>query len=152
MHYSKIVEEAGNDQKLLFKVANSLLDKMEIRTLPDHTDALQLANEFNDYYLTKIEKLHKSIPVAVNRTEVQQDEFMGKELSTFEPTTEEELREIIKTFGIKISPKDPIPADVLKSVMDIALPCLTKLVNKSLSEMEDVKAIGGVRVKKIMSC
>ena len=58
-HYSKIIEEAGNDQKLLFKVANSLKDKTEIRTLPDHTDTLQLANEYNNYYLTKIDKLWK---------------------------------------------------------------------------------------------
>ena len=74
--------------------------------------------------------------------EVQHDKFNGKELRAFERAAEEELQEITKTFGIKISPEDPIPADVLTSVMDVALPCLTKLVNKSLSEgsMEGVKS------------
>ena len=140
-HYSKVVEEAGNDQKTLFQVANTLLDKGGIRKLPEHTDALQLANEFNDFYLNKIKKIRESIPITENPTEVE-DNFSGQELSVFEPTTEDELKDIINTFGIKTSPEDPIPADVLQSVIDVALPSLTKLVNKSLSEgsIESVKS------------
>ena len=68
--------------------------------------------------------------------------FRGEELSVFEPTNETELTEIIKEFGVKTSPEDPIPADVLKSVIDVALPTLVKLVNKSLGDgsMEGVKS------------
>ena len=139
-HYSKVVEEAGNDQKALFKVANTLLDKGASRILPEHSDPLQLANEFNEYYLDKIDKLRKSIPETHMHTE--SNKFNGRQLSVFDPTNEEELEEIIKTFGMKTSPEDPIPADVLKSVIDVALPCLTKLVNKSMAEgtMESVKS------------
>ena len=141
-HYTKLVDEAGNDQKTLFKVANSLLDKGQTRVLPEHTDPLQLANEFNQYYINKIDKLRKSIPPTTRQTQEEGMRFSGEELSVFEPTTEEELKEIIKSFGIKTSPEDPIPADVLNSVIDVALPCLMKLVNRSLSEgsMECVKS------------
>ena len=37
-------------------------------------------------------------------------------------TTEEELKEIISASGIKTSVEDPIPSDILQSVIDVALP------------------------------
>ena len=141
-YYSKIVEKAGNDQKTLFNVANRLLDKGKSRTLPEHTDALKLADDFNEYYLEKIGKLRKSIPPSNGENDVENREFKGIELSIYEPTTEEELGELIKEFGIKTSLEDPIPANVLRKVIDVALPCITKLINKSLSDgsMEGVKS------------
>lgn len=140
-HYTKIVEKAGNDQKTLFNVANTLLDRREARTLPEHTDALELANEFNEYYIDKINKLRNTIPETEKPATVVDEIFCGQELSVFEPATEEEIVEIVKTFGVKTSPEDPIPADVMESVLDVAIPSLTALVNKSLSEgsIEGVK-------------
>ena len=141
-YYTKLVDEAGNDQKSLFKVANHLLDKGKTRVLPEHTDPLQLANRFNKYYINKIDKLRKSILPSNIESQVGRKKFDGVELSVFEPATDEELTKIIKSFGIKTSPEDPIPADVLQSVIDVALPCIRELVNKSLSEgsMECVKS------------
>ena len=46
-YYSKVVGDAGKCQKTLFKVANELLDKNEEWVLPNHTDPIALANEFN---------------------------------------------------------------------------------------------------------
>ena len=141
-YYSKLIENAGNDQKTLFSVANNLLDRGKTRTLPEHTDALKLANDFNEFYINKIEKLRKSIPPCHGRGQIEIPEFKGRKLSIFKPTTETEVKEIIKDFGIKTSPEDPIPADILKKVIEVAIPCLTQLVNKSLSEgsMEGVKS------------
>ena len=141
-YYSKIVEETGNDQKTLFKVANSLLDKEKSRTLPDHTDSLELANRFNNYYTTKIDKIRKAIPATSVVSNMVAEKFEGVQLSEFQLTTEEELREIIKEFGVKTSTEDPIPANILKNIIEESLPCLVKLVNKSLSEgsMEGVKS------------
>ena len=141
-YYSKIVEETGNDQKTLFKVANSLLDKEKSRTLPDHTDSLELANRFNNYYTTKIDKIRKAIPATSVVSNMVAEKFEGVQLSEFQLTTEEELKEIIKEFGVKTSTEDPIPANILKNIIEESLPCLVKLVNKSLSEgsMEGVKS------------
>ena len=50
-YYSKIINGAGNDQKMLFKIANELLDKKKRRILPEHDDSVKLANEFNKYYV-----------------------------------------------------------------------------------------------------
>ena len=54
-------------------------------------------------------------------------------MSTFEPTTVAELKEIIKESGIKSSPSDILPTELLKENIDILLPTLCDLVNLSLS-------------------
>ena len=56
--------------------------------------------------------------------------FEGQALEEFVPTTEEELRELIKENGIKTSSEDPIPTKVLNSIIDVALPCLKNLINQ----------------------
>ena len=139
-YYSKIVTEAGNDQKSLFKVANELLDKNKVRSLPDHEDPVKLANEFNEYYIKKIENIRKTIPANPNSV-VNPTQFEGNKLHSFEPTTVEELEEIINEYGIKTAKEDPIPANTLKIIIKEALPTLAILVNKSLSSgcMDGVK-------------
>ena len=56
------------------------------------------------------------------------------ELTVFKPTTEEELKELIKENGVKTCFEDPIPSQLFKSSLDIILPVLTRLVNQSLAE------------------
>ena len=75
-HYSKIITEAGNDQKTLFKIANELLDKNKVRILPEHDDPAKLANEFNRYYTEKIEKIREAIPITSDDI-IKPDVFVG---------------------------------------------------------------------------
>ena len=139
-HYTKLVEDAGSCQKTLFKVANELLDKNEDRVLPPHSDSKQLANEFNQFYVDKVKKIRKSIPTVTPTAHPRP--FQGEQLLVFEPTTIEELTELMKEFGVKTSVEDPIPAKLIKSVTDILLPTYTILINKSLAEgsMVNVKS------------
>ena len=58
-YYSKVVKDAGRCQKTLFKVANELLDKNEERVLPSHTDSTKLTNEFNQFYVDKVQKIRQ---------------------------------------------------------------------------------------------
>jgi hypothetical protein len=56
---SPLVKNASKCQKTLFKVANELLDKNNERVFPQHTDSKQLANDFNHFYVDKIQKIRK---------------------------------------------------------------------------------------------
>ena len=133
-YYARIVQDSGNDQKSLFNVVKNMLDRKETRTLPEHTDEKELANEFNAYYIKKVEDLRQTIPTNNEEVEIEKDIFNGTTLDQFTPTTEEELREILKDSGIKTSCEDPIPAKILKLVIDETLPMLVKLINKSFRE------------------
>ena len=53
-------------------------------------------------------------------------------MDCFIPATVQELREILKTSGIKTSFNDVLPANILKQVIEELLPYLVDLVNKSL--------------------
>ena len=133
LFYSKEIEQSSGNNKSLFKIVKEILDRKSERQLPTHTDPLHLANKFNDYYIDKIKNIRKTIPQECT-ADYPFETFHGQVMSTFLPTTEEELKNIITKFGIKTSVEDPIPANVLKSIIDVSLPVLTKLVNKSFLE------------------
>ena len=63
-HYSKIINEAGNCQKTLFRIADELLDKNKQKVLPAYSNPKQLADEFNSYFVNKINKIRSPIPAA----------------------------------------------------------------------------------------
>ena len=142
VYYSKMIESKGNCQKTLFKVANELLDKNDEKVLPAYTDSKKLANEFNTYYVEKVNKIRESIP-KVDAESYYSRPFSGTErLCHFRPTTDAEVKKVIKESGIKTSVEDPIPAKLLQSSLDIVTPTFTALINKSLAEgsMEGVKS------------
>ena len=140
-HFSKVIDSAENKQKSLFKVVDKLLDKKDERILPVHTDPVALADNFNKYYIDKIDKLRESIP-ASSDFQLKRPKFDGIKLEVFDPTTEDEIKEILNENGIKTSCEDPLPVAILKEVKDEMLPALVVLVNKSLSEgsMEGIKS------------
>ena len=111
-----------------------MLDKKDERVLPTHTDPVQLANEFNHFYIDKIEKLRKSIPQTKEPMITEPKVFDGEKLNQFAPTTIDEVTQIIKEFGMKTSSEDPLPHGVFHMVKAELIPLLVELVNKSLEE------------------
>ena len=133
------VEEASDDPQQLFKVLNRLLDKdQQSPQLPDHTDPIILANDFNNFFVNKINAIRSSLPQS-NSCESPISLINNNttppvsSLDSFELTTREELLSIIKKTGTKTSPADPLPSPLIESNLDALLPHLENLVNLSLS-------------------
>ena len=140
-YYAKVVEGSGNCQKTLFKIANELLDKTKEKVLPSYSDSKEMADAFNNFYVDKVSKIRQSIPAASGDTTYYSRPFTGEKMMTFRLVTVEEVKDIIKRFGIKTSMEDPIPSKMLQPSLDTVLPMFTELINKSLQEgsMEGVK-------------
>ena len=140
--YKELINKSSNKQKTLFEVVDKVLDKKDPRVLPTHTDPVQLANEFNEYYISKIDKLRESIPETKDDSIVEVTRFTGEKMIRFEPTTVEEIKEIIQESGLKASAEDPLPMGILHSVKEELYPVLVQLVNLSLAEgsMEGIKS------------
>ena len=140
-YYKHLIESSSNKQKSLFKIVDETLDKKAERILPAHTDAKALANEFNQYYIDKIDKLRAAIPESKEEPISEKVYFVGTKLNCFAPTTDEEVKEIISEFGVKTSCEDPLPAELLNAAMNELLPLYVELVNKSLREgtMDGIK-------------
>ncbi len=91
--------------------------------------------------MEKVNKIQESIPEVAESPYSRP--FSGDErLCFFRPTTDDEVKEVIKLSGIKTSVEDPVPAKLLQSSLDIVIPIYTTLINKSLKEgsMEGVKS------------
>ena len=78
-----------------------------------------MANKFRSFFSEKIEKIRASIPQPAHdetRSSIPPNVIP---LSQFEPTTADEIRQIIKSFPIKCSPDDPLPASVVNANVEL---------------------------------
>ena len=118
--------------KTLYQVVNDLTDNKKEKVLPTAKSEKELANNFLHYFQEKIEKIRAKFPAKKAGGRSRKMKPGVTPLSTFRPTTEEELRKIITDHGIKTSPADPMPAELLKHQIDTLLPYWTDIVNLSL--------------------
>ena len=130
-HYGDKLEGANN--KILYSTINKLLDNEKEVILPDAKSNAELANSFLIYFTEKIEKIRSTFR---NNSHIETTDIPPPvvKLSTFDSATEDEIRQIVLSFGVKCSPDDPLPAAVLKSNFEVFIPIWTKLVNLSLEE------------------
>ena len=140
-HYIEKIQNSSNKPKMLFKVVKSLMDSEQSNSLPTSTSDKKLANDFQQYFKDKITKIRESFC----SDEAQQIHHLPgnvQEFSSFELVTVEEIRTIIKKYGISCSPEDPIPTSILNEHMEALLPYWKELVNLSLEtgSMDCVKS------------
>ena len=134
--YSDKIESCGRDQKALFKVTKSLLGRKEEVVLPNSSSAKDLAQNFSDFFINKIDGIRTKIRSETNNSP---SEIITEELDTdkpklveFIPVTENEVRKLISKSQSKSCELDPIPTWLLKECLDELLPTITKLINYSL--------------------
>ena len=132
-YYRTMIHNSKGDQKSLFKIVNNLLDKNNAQRLPAHSDEIQLANDFNNFCINKINTIRQNIPYD-NGVSRETNLFNGDSLSVFVPVDCQELKDIIAEYGIKTSYEDILPATLMKSTIDVILLVFATLVNKSFSE------------------
>ena len=133
-YYASCIDKCNNSHKELFQICKNLLDQSKCNKLPSYTNPDSMANTFNEYFLTKIEKIRESFPNQSSTSDGHGiDTYNGIIMSEFRPISQDELKKIILSKPMKTSPQDPIPAVLLKPCLGELLPALTVLVNASLS-------------------
>ena len=123
----------GLNNKVLFSSINKLLDNEPDAVLPESTSDSELANNFLEFFSDKIKKIRATFK---NDEQFNMDNSGSpiEKLVLFDAATEDEISEIVTSFGVKCSPDDPIPASVLKTYSELLIPIWTKLVNMSLEQ------------------
>ena len=116
----------------LYQVVNNLTDSKKSSVLPEAKSEEELANSFLQYFNQKIEKIRAKFPSQAKLEKGRRTNPGIKQLSSFAPTTEDELRKIITEHGVKCSPEDPLPPEMLSTHMDTLLPFWVEIVNLSL--------------------
>ena len=119
-------------QKEVFKVVENLLHQKGNAKLPSHTCQKELAQRFNDYFVTKISKIRQDLDVIpTSSTYILPNVISDTSLESFMPATEDEIYKLVTSSPSKSCALDPIPAWMLKEHIDILVPVITRIVNHS---------------------
>ena len=138
-YYSSLFIHLNNtNQKELFKTFNKLFDRNKNNlSLPSYDNPSTLADDFNNYFLTKVSNIRSTLPPSSNPSYTipipPSSTSTTYQLSSFDPTSVNELRHLIKTHGVKTSTNDPLPAFLIEENLELLLPHFCTLINLSLS-------------------
>lgn len=139
--YATKIANCNNSHKELFNVCKSLLDEPKSSKLPTYINPTSMANNFNNFFIEKIEKLRSSFSEYGKAKYNGMDTYNGPIMTQFRLVLPVELKKIISSKPIKASHQDQIPTILLRACLDELLPALTLLVNLSLTSgsMEGLK-------------
>lgn len=129
------IEECGSNQKELYKLTRKLLGDTGNVCLPTHTSAEDLAENFNTFFVSKIDTIRKNIIDNNSSTVTRdfEDTFTGTPLSEFVPASEEEVLKTLFSAPNKSCELDPAPTWLLKKCSKQLIPIITAIINKSLA-------------------
>ena len=111
-------------------------------TLPDHLNKTTLANDISKFFVRKVERIRGNIDaIPINfsdRDLVPPDKPMTDAnhdhmLHSFKTLTECEVKHLIQKMAKKSCILDPVPTTLVHNCLDMLLPCITRIVNTSLS-------------------
>ena len=132
-YFRSKIENSSSDPKTLYKELNYLLGKNnKNQDLPEHSSEKELANEFKNYFLAKVDKISQSFPNAAVPPSILID-FPIKSFDRFQPVSKELVLYHIKKMNKTYCPNDPI--DIRK--LDLTLigeelsDVFSEIINKS---------------------
>lgn len=133
-YYTGKIMECGHDQKSLMNVAKQLMGMKDPPALPKAVSNKALADRFSTYFSQKIQTLRDDLEKDGGVTLLPTDPFTGVTMEVFRPATEEEVRKVITSSPSKSCGLDPIPTWLVKDCVYELVPCITSMINTSLSQ------------------
>ena len=137
-YYSNLVITSCN-QKETYKTLHKITHNKRDCINPFSTSPQETANSLNAFFVQKVVNIRNSLPpssfeMPIPETNIRHSNLNSvSELSSFSPTSCEELQQIVDKHGIKLGPGDPLPLYLMKKHINVLLPYLAILVNISLS-------------------
>jgi hypothetical protein len=112
-YYSDQIGQCGRNQKHLYQITKKLLGDSGKVVLPTHTSPHELADQFSEFFSSKIAKIREDIPDQSSSV-LTEKAFSGTPLHEFAPATEDEVRKMLLSAPAKSSELDPLPTWLLK--------------------------------------
>ena len=120
------------------KVCNGLLGRGKEPSLPSGFTNQELADNFNEFFITKITNIRSDL----SKQSTQSSDTQAKHhsipsaLENFQLLGCDEVSKIVLASPAKTCDAEPIPTGLLKKVLPAIIQLLTKLVNESLQTGE----------------
>ena len=97
-----------------------------------------LANDFNNFFVEKIDKIIsflRPIETRPDTSEYLETNYTTKQrINKFELTTTTAVPQLIKKSQAKMCELDPMPSSVVKEYAAVLAPIITQIINKSMDE------------------
>ena len=140
----KITENWYN-YKEIFRLTNKLLGKDNELPLPPTDDLTVLANEFNNFFMSKIRRIMQDL-TPNNKTDISDDYLESafettERLTNFKLVTDQDILLILDTAPPKLCEVDPIPTTLLKVYGDDIVLYIMDIVNTSIVSKSFTKNI-----------
>jgi hypothetical protein len=149
-YYAEKIQSCGRDQKSMLKVTKHLLGETNEVLLPSHSSAKDLAQEFSDYFVNKIENIRTKIYETVVDSDELNMKHSNVEFSEFTLASEEEITKLISKSANKSCELDPIPTWLLKECLTELVPVITKIINSSLATAYVPKLFKNSHIKPLL--
>ena len=133
-YYSSLVLENEKDQKQLFKIVKDLSKESKQTTLPKYDSDAQLADDFGDYFIEKVDKIREKFPTTTDFDKYDKHDESFASFANFEPVSAENVKKLVMQSPSKSCLLDPIPTNLLKQCLNELQPTITRIVNLSLEE------------------
>ena len=127
--YSKQVKDCRGDIKGMYKMVNTLMGTYSDNPLPNHTSDKDLAEEFADFFMDKIQKIRDNL---TENPIYEPTKKITSRLTEFRPFDQTEVKKIILSMKSKSCELDALPTRLLKECIEDILPTTANLVNISM--------------------
>ena len=138
-YYSEQIKNSVNNTRGLYDICNKILGRQQLSPLPVHSSAVQLANDFNDYFVEKIDKIRTHIEDTLQTIDDHEEVSTTTaalnpdcNFSVFRKVSVDEVTKIITSSPGSSCEQDPISTKFLKANIDILATGITSIVNASL--------------------
>ena len=122
---------------MVFQIANKLLHRNETPPLPPMDGKKLLADQFNEFFVTKIDKIMDSL--STSDTNSTNDKYIEKDfltslcLTNFRPITLQATIDLIKSAAPKSCELDPIQTNIILKHVEIIAPTIQEIINLSIT-------------------
>ena len=125
------VSECETDTKKLYNLIRYLTGTTTSNPLPPSSSDEELANDFADYFMNKIQSITYSLDTHSKYSAPPEN---APNFSAFEPLSTSDVTKIILGMKTKLCEIDPIPTKLLKEILPSVIEPITKIVNTSLQQ------------------
>ena len=129
--------EKVSNPKEVFNITNTLLARNNISPLPECSFLMELANDFNKFFVDKITSIRDNIINThfngIHPTPVEPvNESNISEMNSFQGIIERDVKKRIRELPSKSCKLDLMLTTLLKSMVDVVTPVITHIINVSL--------------------
>ena len=133
--FSNKVIACKNDTRKLYSTCKNILNWKNDLVLPSHNPT-SLPDDFNDFFIDKIIKIRNDFTSNSQPITSIVDDVINADinkLSSFRPTTVEEIKKLLSKSSPASCLLDPMPTKLVKECIDEIAPVITSIVNCSIN-------------------